>query len=71
MASESSLPTIIEDKHKEKRDMRSAINYSLSNMKSTKGDAMTKASLDNLNANDIKDLSVKLDASSVMSKQDK
>ncbi len=51
--------------------MRSAINYSLSNMKSTKGDAMTKASLDNLNANDIKDLSVKLDASSVMSKEDK
>ena len=65
------LPTIIEDKHKEKKDMRSAINYSLSNLKSSKGDVMTKTLLDNFNSIDTKDLSVQQDAASMMSRQDK
>jgi hypothetical protein len=51
--------------------MRSAINYSLSNLKSSKGDAMSKTLLDNFNSIDIKDPSVQLDAASMMSRQDK
>jgi len=49
LASDPILPTIIEDKQKVKKDMQSAINYSLSSLKKTKSEKITDALLEKFN----------------------
>lgn len=72
MASSPILPTINEDEYQnKKRDMKTTVLYSLSNLKNKRSDVLSKTALDQFVSINQRRESVQHDEGSTMSRQDR